>query len=263
MRSLFLLCLYLCTSLGFAQNQLPDAQTRSEIIYSLASEMQRLDGEALLVRQNRNLSWAQMIQDLQREAQQSNTWAELLKNFACLDQAYPNLHSSLTIGDHYTQFVLPKIDLSVPIVTEWQSPNEVQYKTLTEDQLIAINGRSINQWQKENFEFCKFPLLEQCDMLLISNLQKELLAWDRTQPLQFTLKNGAKIWTTEVQWNLRKSMPPPPHQDYCKNETNRYQNFQRVYTGNRTCVYESSRYPDTAILRITSFYYSPSSLKKN
>lgn len=269
MKSLFFLNVFLSAQMNYAQPTLPDAKTRAEIVRTLASEMQRLDGEALNVRKNRSTSWTQLSDLLSLEAEQAKSTSEFIRVLSRLDQSYPNLHATLQIGKDLSDSLPERIELKIYFMAEVFSPVKTRYvisyihseATYSKDEqpelgdeLIAINNRPMLDWQKENLDFCKFPLQHQCDNLLSVHFEKEFLSWQRSQPLIFTLKRGSKIWDIAVESRpltagLRK-------QADCKNENSRYQNFQRVYEGNRACVYQSLKDPKTAVLRITSFDYS-------
>lgn len=265
-------------SIAFSQTQapeteipLPSATVRSQILTSLAAEIERLDGEALSVRKNRAVSWRSLVQNLEKEMTDASSWVEFLRVLSRLDLSYPNLHSSLKPGESALKYVPRKMKPKVTFASEWRESNHVRYvisqvapeagysaelSPKEGDEVLSINGRSVESWQNENFEFCKFPLKEQCDFEMPSTFEKELLSWNRRQALTYQLKREQKVWTIPVDLQKEDKPASTSQTPFCKEETNRYSDFKLAYAGNRACIYESEKHPGTAIFRITSFSYS-------
>ncbi|MCB0411725.1 MAG: hypothetical protein KDD22_04325, partial [Bdellovibrionales bacterium] len=272
-----LVILFLVGGLAQARLKIPSAEVRSKMLLDFAAEMTRLDGEALYVRRNRKETWTDIVEKLSTEAQVADSSENLFRTFSRLSQAYPNLHSAVSPGKSWGYRSQKRLMFSATMGAEWLGPDFVRYriskintdnfsqrgknKPAVGDEILAINGRSIKEWQNENFEFCKFPLKSQCDFELTMNFYRELLSWQHDQPLSFTLKRGEKVWESPVLFKRSKNSAAAPPKPYCDQETSRYENFELVYSGNRACVYESKIDPDTAVLRITSFNYSPDSLR--
>ena len=274
MKGLFLLSAFLCGQFVYAQLTLPHANIRGDIVRLLASEMERLDGEALYLRKNRQASWQQITDQLAIEAEQAITLNDFARVFSRLNQSYPNLHASLNIGKELESALIKGTELKVYFMAEILSERQTQYvisnihkdavyskETQPElgDELLAINGQAMADWEKETLEFCKFPLAYQCNRELPRYFEKEFLSWRNTQPLFFTLRRGSKVWDILVE--TRPKAAGTRNQVDCKIENNRHQGFKRIYSGNRACVYQSINDPKTALLRITSFDYS--GLNKN
>jgi hypothetical protein len=256
---------------AFALDALPSADVRQKMIQKLTAEITRLDGEGLYVRQNRPRSWNAITTQIQQEATAASDWKSFYRSFARLNQAFPNLHSNLTASAELASalnqtLIRPKADFTA----EWLTPNLVRFviskvdsdlnlpadiQPQAGDLLIAINGRDMKSWALENFEFCKFPLKEQCDFMLPEYFKKEILSWERSQDLNFTLQRNDKVWTIAIPVKEVSRQPQDPKSAYCKYSPNRYDDFHLIYSGNRLCIYESPNHPKTAVMRITSFNY--------
>src|SRR5262245_38808224 len=79
-----------------AEPAFPPANQRAAMLTKLASEMERLDGEGLIVRErNRARSFRETAKALAEEARSATSWTALMRAFARLDAAYPNLHAKL------------------------------------------------------------------------------------------------------------------------------------------------------------------------
>lgn len=276
MKNLFVFAVFiLMVSSAQALDKLPSPQVRERMIQDLTTTMTRLDGEALYVRQNRNQAWAQTTQDISQEAAHAGTWPELYRSFMRVNQAYPNLHSNLKPGADIKLLLEKPIRLKTEFQALWLAPHHVAFviskvdadldlsantKPQVGDSVIAINGRSMQAWTKENFEFCKFAIKEQCDTQLPAQLLKEFLSWNRTQPFSLTLKRGNNVWSVIIP--TEETTPPGPEaNEYCKYDSNRYDGFHISYAGNRLCIFENPSLPGTAIMRITSFIYSREGLE--
>jgi hypothetical protein len=277
-RLTFLLALVVFSISAKAAEPLPNAGVRQKMITDLARDMARLDGEALFVRKNRAQYWNVIVQKLRQEAAGAQNWPAFYRVFSRLNQAYPNLHSNISPGDELKALFPTPLRFKIAFQTEWLTPTNTRFtisnvdadlhlpadkKPQVGDNVTAINGRSIESWSAENFEFCKLPIKQQCDIILFLQLQKEILSWDRSQPLEFTLERAGRTWTIPVRKEDAPSSPRSLKEFYCKYDSNRYDGFQLVYTGNRLCVFESVNHPGTAVMRITSFYYGQGTLEEN
>jgi len=274
---IFLVLIVFASSVTFAQADLPSPEVRVNALKAIASEMRRLDGEALYVRRNRAIPWDETVIKLEKEAENATSWFAFMKPLLRLNLAYPNLHSSMVPGQDAMKYLPKRIQPKVGFTAEWLTPNQVRYVVSRVDQdvqytadvepqvgdeVVEINGRSVDDWKNENFELCKFPLRAQCDFEFTSTFQKELLSWSRQDSLTYTLKRNETTWTIVVDLREEGTYFPAPQGDSCRQEQNRYSDFKLVYGGNLACVYESTKYPGTAIFRITGFNYSKDILKQ-
>ncbi len=263
---------------AFAQTNPPPADIRAKILTAVASEMERLDGEALYVRQNRVSTWTQIKNGLEQEAANAKSWLGFMRSLLRLDLSYPNLHSSAKPGQDAMKYLPKRAKPKVAFQAEWLASNKVkyviskvdsdiQYNTndvpQVGDEVLAINGRDVQDWKNENFEFCKFPIKEQCDVMLPSMFEKELLSWTREQPLSYKVQRAGRVWTIAIAVKEEGTYLPSPKGYSCRQEMGRYDDFKMVYAGNRACIYESIKHPGTAIFRIMGFNYSKDSLEQN
>lgn len=230
----------------------------------LTSEMKRLDAAALSVRKNRIKNWDKILSDLKGELKEAKNLDETLLVFEKLDASYPNLHSYVTFAD-----AIKRKDIKVPVAgisRLWRGEKDVifQITSISEDpkikgdikagdELIAINGRSMDKWSEENFEFCKWPLREQCDDDLFKNLVNNYLSWKNSDPLYYTLKRGGNTWDIQIplknpQKRNRKKYPT------CEEENSRYPGYSLTYAGARLCLYNNLTAPP--IMRVMRFKYT-------
>jgi hypothetical protein len=284
MKNIFLFAVLIFTasftaSSAKALDKFPSPQVRERMIQDLVRTMTRLDGEALYVRQNRAQTWTDTTQAIAQEATLANSGPELYRAFMRVNQAYPNLHSNLKPGADFKLFSQKPLRLKAEFQANWLAPHKVTFsiskvdadlnlaaevKPQVGDSVIAINGRDIQDWTKENFEFCKFPLKEQCDTQLHNQLLKEFLSWNRTMPLSLTLQRGHQTWSVIVPTEEATDGPQETVKMLtCKYDSNRYDGFKIVYAGNRLCIFENPADPDTAVMRITSFIYDKTLLEPN
>lgn len=277
-RTVILISSLLMSTMALARtDELPSSTVRSNVLKAVASEMRRLDGEALYVRQNRAANWDRTVSGLQKEAGKADTWLEFMKALLSLDLAFPNLHSSMRPGREAMKHIPKRVKPKVGFAAEWLGPSEIRYVVSSVDpdvhypaaqapqvgdEIIEINGRKERDWKKENFELCKFPLEAQCDFELPSTFLKELLSWSREKPLTYTLKRNGATWKIAVDLKEEGSYFPERKGFSCKQESNRHPGFKITYAGNRACIFENAKRPGTAVLRIMGFDYSADTLVK-
>ena len=267
------------SSSSFADTFKNEQKTSLKLFDAYLNEIDRLDGDGLLPRYNRKLSWNQLKQKLRSDLKKSQTRMETGRIFSRLDSAYTNLHAHIKLNPEYDynsegrpmvaasfqpEFI--NEDGSVPrylianVRKEYfihLNPEQRPYKG---DEVIAINGVSIKKWSDENFEFCKFPLRNQCESDFWDNFRKGWLSWFRRLPLTYTLKREGKTIDIKIPVFARVENKPSNNASEeklkpCDNEPDRYPGFNMVYQGYQACVYENKAIADTALLRIRSFRY--------
>ncbi|MBK9322894.1 MAG: hypothetical protein IPM97_08120 [Bdellovibrionaceae bacterium] len=272
------------TAQTFAVSLQNERQTSLTLFDAYLKEVERLDGDGLLPRHNRKLSWNQLTQKLRSELKKSQSRMEMGRVFTRLDAAYTNLHAHIRLNPDYdfTSEGRPMIaasfqpefiseDGSVPryrvanVRKEYFIHLEPNQRPQKGDEVIAINGISIKKWSDENFEFCKFPLRNQCESDFWDNFRKGNLSWYRRQPLSYSLKRDGKRIDIKIPVYARvennsssssNNQKPTP----CGAEPDRYPNFDLVYQGYQACVYENKTLPNTSLLRIRSFRYKKGEL---
>lgn len=277
---MFMINLALYSKVYAAQADLPSAKNRELLFKTYISEIQRLDGDGLIPRKNRVMSWQKITNQLKAELLRAKSKKEIGRVFARLDAAYPNLHAHIALADEFNwradgrlsiaanfypeevfETELPKRYLIGSAKQEYFINLDADLRPQAGDEVLAINGRSIQKWSDENFEFCKFPLRSQCEVTFWNNFRDELLSWHRKQDLHYTIKRGQKTWQVRVPVFGRQSNGK---QDATKepacgvDDGQRYPGFENVYSGFHACVYESKYFQDVAILRIRSFNYTKS-----
>lgn len=231
------------------------------------SEIERLDGQALKIRENRSISWRETVQSIRKEILNAQSTADLERAFRKLDLAYPSRHASYSFEHDGGVGLVPR----VRFISEWIQSDKVQLRVsdidrdfeiepeirpVAGDTVIAINGRAIKDWLEEGFAYCKFPLKLQCDVEFAENFRLQRFSWDQSQPLNYTLQRGSKVWILNVPLRTPRGGVTTDFGHDCAGEKNRYPGFKLKYLGSKACVYSSRKYPSTVILRISSFRYS-------
>lgn len=256
-----------------------ERKTAIKLFDEYLKEVNRLDGDGLLPRKNRKLSWNELSAKLRTDLSHSQTKMDIGRVFVRLDAAYTNLHAHIRVSPEYDftsegrpmvaasfQPELINEDGSVPkylianVRKEFFIHLEPDKRPQKGDELIAINHKPIKKWSDENFEFCKFPLKSQCEYDLWDNFRKGNLSWYRRQPLVYTIKRENKKFDVQIPIfaNLENKTSASRSDDKptpCGPEPEKYPNFEMVYQGYHACVYENKNMPDTAILKIKSFRY--------
>jgi hypothetical protein len=254
-----LLLLLLSALASFAQSPspFPPATTRARMLEALAAKMEKLDGEALFVRERgRKKTFASVAAQLKEEARRAQSWPELYQVFSRLDHAYSSLHASFRPTDLWPR---ERKQLKARFGTDWLSPEKTGFRIRAVDEdfpapkpirpepgdlLLAINGRSMEDWSREHFEFCKWPLWQQCDQELPEYFSQEGV---------FLLERGGRRW--EVKVPVEKSQAGEAGDKRCGKDKNLYQGFTLRHAGRFACLFEKDGDPSTVLLRISSFYY--------
>lgn len=268
------------TPLDLADLPFPGTESRLKLFDEVVSEMARRDGEAMEARRLRPESWAKTLQGLREELRQAENFKDLARVFARVDASYTNLHSSVQFvatGEWFAPgTVRPKAWVATKISeraqvsfhlevddSKWSTPSLLGLRS--GDEVVAVNGRSLKDWSRENFHFCKFPLQSQCDEELFENLVGETLSWQRGSPLALEVREASgKTLTLDIPYEIRSSTPEERQARElernqrleCVRSPERYPGFHLVYAGNRACLFEKDNDNSVALLRITSFSYS-------
>jgi len=249
---------------------LPNAELRKKAFENFVSEINRLDGEGLIPRFNRPESWRVTTSKLAEEAQSAQSLFELGRVYKRLDATYPNLHARVHLRQELDQDKAEgTVQFPFEIRPDLQVKDSSQYSyfivnpekntnLVHGDQILAINGQSIVELEKENFLFCKFPTFTQCALELESNLKKEILIWNRNTSLFLQVKRKDLILNISVKVDIiPRDKQPNEDEKNCQQQESRYPNFQLDYKGHNLCAYKSAEYPGKLVLRIKSFVYAP------
>lgn len=238
-------------------------------------QIERLDGDGLLPRNNRPETFAQTLKKLSVEASEAATLFELGRVFRRLDATYPNLHAHLILNPKLNEaatsgrvslpfrFFPERSPSAGPLIYRLSISKPQLTNLKTGDILLAINGKTMDYWEKENFLFCKFPLREQCLRELQSNFTAEILGWNRAQKLTVQILRGEEKLEEAVNVEVTTTAPSKTGQSQCSAQSGRYKDFSLVHKGIHVCAFESVKHPQTVVLRISSFYYEKSSLQKD
>lgn len=261
----------------------PNEQTRVKIFDKVVSELERIDGEGLPPRKNRPEKWSVTVSKLRAQAQKAQNPIEYGQVFRKLDATYPNLHANLVLKEEYdiaAGRIRPKISARfAPEVVEFKKKtpryllNTIEtdmmkrFKETTRpaigDEILEINGRSIKDWSRENFIYCKMPWREQCEINFFDHFRKGFLSWDWRSPLTYKLQRNGRIWTIDVPFEVpnqtelkaKQAAASASPQPDCFGELDRYKGFTPVYKGLNICAFESEKHPNIVSLRIASFSY--------
>lgn len=273
LRLLFFTMGLLISNSLIARSVLEDSKTNLQAFDLLSSEIERLDASALPLHQLRSKTWFQIKSELRSELLKATGPEQIARVFTKLDRAYSNSHTYLDLDPKLKVEVQPQIYTpSVNISVDWLSENRLRLRIGSlqsevfefadtvdtpkiGDEIIEINGRSVEIWLEENFNFCKLSLKEQCAFEFQDNFYSQLLSWNANQSIQYTLKRGKRIWNLIVPVKVLPIKDSVRKSNHCSEEFKRYPDFHLVYAGNRACVFESNSDSSIAILRITSFSY--------
>jgi len=256
-------------------------ETRVAIFDKVVTELERIDGEGLLARRNRPVSWKATVADLRSQARTAESKIDFGQVFRRLDATYPNLHAKVTLADKYdiaAGRLRPKIAFRFGAEFIGLKPSKTKYKISSidgelskeineavrpalGDNIVAINGKAMAIWSDENFLNCKFPLRQQCEANIFDHFRKGLLSWDWRSPLTYTLERNGRTWDVRVPVEMPKldtisaAVQIPKLEGDCPDKPDRYQGFRPVYKGLNICVFESDNASNVTVLRIVSFSY--------
>lgn len=261
----------------------PTEKVRLKIFAKVVSELERIDGEGLPPRKNRPESWKKTVDILRHQVMIAKNPIEFGQVFRKLDATYPNLHTQLVLADQYdiaAGRVRPKIGVRFAAEVIERNQKVFKYKVNSieaemmksfkevnrpaiGDEVLAINGKPMTAWSRENFIYCKFPMREQCEANFFDHFRKGFLSWDWRQPLKYTLQRNGRIWDIDVPFempsslgnSLVQSQPNKSAELECPVEADRYDGFSPVYRGLNICAFESQEHPNVTVLRIASFRY--------
>lgn len=267
-----LICLLLTSCLGFAQSEpkLPNKKQREQLFKQVVSEINRLDGEGLIPRFNRPEDWNVTTDKLALEAKNATSIYDWVRAFKKLDATYPNLHAKIFFRKELDQIANEgSIKFNFILAPELTSPNAETYKYFVRkynddnssiksgDEIIAINDKPIHEIETVNFIYCKFPLKSQCALELSDNLRKELLLWNRSLPLEFTVLRGLE----KIKYKVGTTTSPQKNtgsddNTSCEERATLYKGFDLAFKGFNLCAYTSKNQRNTLVLRIRSFLYT-------
>lgn len=251
---------------------LPSAATQNKLVLRFKDEMLRLDGDGLVARIDRPVSFTDTIDRLADEALSNKTPLDFYRTFSRLSGTYTNLHSSAVFDSKTKAAVRTAYDLypSIWLMTEIDSRGkptvkidsvedaETRLKISEGDEVVSINGSLVSNWLDENFLYCKHPLRMQCDRNFESTLHEQILSW-KTGALTYTVSHENRLVDVEVKFSEIQPQPsgsPKPKYRKCDYRADkRYPGFKMVHQGHLACLFEKSDDPNVAVLRIQSFQY--------
>lgn len=270
---LVLIIAQLISAVSPAKSVLDNPNLNVQAFDLLTSEIERLDASAIQLHQNRSKTWFEIKKELRYDLLKAESSEQIARVFYRLDQSYSNSHAYMDIDPDLTEsFPLQPLSPSIEMGYDWLSLSQtrVRIKSLHSeihdygktskapqvgDEIIAINGRSLNFWLDENFNFCKQTLKTQCLFEFQHNFYSQILGWSSTEPILYTLKRGSKHWDVPVYVKAIARPPSIPASKFCFADPGRYNGFKLVYSGNRACIFQSLTDSAIAVLRISSFSY--------
>lgn len=274
----------------FAQNSnlsqsLPPSLTQQQkvtLFDRVVSEIERLDGDGLIIRHTRPESWRETVARLRKEAALAATLIEFGDVFHRLRGTYPNFHAAVRLADAYRAPwmqrdrwlpVVIRADVVKPGISRprlrvasvdaaWANARSANDGTpVLGDEVVAINGRPASEWLRENEIFCKQPLAAQCPIEFHRNLARGLLYWRPDSPLVIdVVRLGEKAEAIRFTINPNAVASPPPTASvalppmFCDAAARRMpEGFTLAWAGSMVCVFEHPRLAGTQIWRISSF----------
>lgn len=248
--------------------EVPSAELQQRILLALRNEMIRLDGEGLLSRKDRPETFVETTDKLVKQTLANQSLNDFFNSFQKLSATYTNLHSRAIFSNKVNQ----QIDLpwykrqSIWLFAEVDQ-NDVKMRidhiedpslaNISEgDEIVAINGRSIQSWLSENFLFCKYALKIQCHRQFESNLLSLNLSWKGDTDLIYTVKHQDQKIDVKLTFSEDTTTRDPLRKRCDWNESKRYKGFKRIHLGFFACLYEKEDNPEVALLRIASFQYN-------
>ena len=255
------------------------AQQKLALFDLVVAEIERLDGDGLIIRHTRPESWRETVARLRKEAALSATLIDYGYVFHRLRGTYPNFHAAVNIADAYRAPwmqgdrwlpVIIRADVVKPGVKRpslriawidqaWaNAPPPRDTRPPLGDVVTAINGRPTSEWLRENEIFCKQPLAAQCPMEFHRNLARGYLFWRPDTPLVVDVERQGEavrftIDPTVVSTpSLTTSAATPPA--FCDAAVGRVPDgFVLAWAGTMVCVFEHPKLAGTQIWRISSF----------
>ena len=213
------------STLAGAETLLPTKAQRVALFDALVSEIERLDGDGLINRHTRPESWRQTTSKLRDAAATANSPIEYGQVFHRLRATYPNFHAGVSIADAYRGAWMqsdaklpvliraeavgpgqPRPPLRIAQVDEAWAKSTAPEATLPRvgDIVIAMNGRTVDEWHRENEVFCKQPTLAQCPIEFHRNLARGLLFWHPDAPLALEI----------IRTIYSRHLPSPTSRDF-------------------------------------------------
>jgi len=251
--------------------ELPKVEIKKKMVLELVREMERMDGDGLLPRDNRPESWTNTILRLTDESSSATNLYELGRVFKRIDATYPNLHAKIYLSPELDEkkqegivslpfkFYPDRVDREKAVskyLVVVPKPGDKSLKN--GDELLSINTIPIQAWARENFIFCKFPLREQCEMEFFDNFNNELLGWNRHQSLDLEVRRKGKVLIVSIRPEIKLSEPSQDEKTKdlpCGVSKDRYKGFVLTYEGQNLCAFESQFDRQTVVIRIKSFQY--------
>jgi hypothetical protein len=263
--------LYLLT-MAFAQisysYELPSVSTQKNIFKDIRNEMIRLDGEGLIAREDRHRSFKKTTQKILKNYHFKNE-IDFFHLFKQMDATYTNLHSKVVFPEVFEEqipnlsYLKPSFWSTAEVTSNSKTKLFVEFieeenlkNIISEgDEIIAINGRTIESWLQENFQFCKHPLKIQCDRNFENNLFSYNLSFKGSE-LIYSIKHDNQI--TNVKQSFSEYPPSEPNhaRKFCDYKADkRYPNFNLKYKGQHACFFEHQNNSKIGLLRINTFQY--------
>lgn len=266
----------------YISNQSLMMSKRLEMFDALVKEIDRVDADRKDILKLKGIDWDQNILDLRSEIEKAETPQELGRALRKIDSLYPHIQSQQVLNPELESVPLgSKVVLPfkmVPTIKDSMAkhfkyfiaqvspdnfePGPVPHKG---DEVVEINGKGIEEWEKENFRFCKSTSAAVCALELNHNFRNENIGWSHEQPIEMQVLHGADkinvklIAKIEASGGFEPSETADIYNDVfpCGIDIKRrYFEFGFLYKGRRLCVLGSHSHPGVAVMRIANFNYS-------
>ena len=248
--------------------ELPSAALQQKIFVALRNEMIRLDGEGLQSRKDRPETFTETTNTLSQNIITNQTLNDFFNSFQKLSATYTNLHSRAIFSDEVDQqidlpwykrqsiWLFSEVDRNNVKIRIDKIEDSTSRSLISEgDEVVAINGQSIQSWLTENFLFCKYALKIQCHRQFESNLLSLNLSWKGNSDLIYTVKHKGQFVDIKLTFSPDTGVKDPLRKRCDWNRGKRYKGFKLIHIGFFACLYEKENDPKIALLRIASFQY--------
>ncbi len=257
---------------------------RVAIFDALVKEIDRIDADRKEILKLKGENWDENINELRGEVEKAQSLGAFGRALRKVDSLYPHVQSQQVLNPELESIPIgSKINLAFKIVPTIKDVKERHFKYFISqvtadhfeagpvprigDEVIEINKKGIEDWEDENYKFCKAVSRGVCALEFNHNFRNESLAWNHDQVIELVLLRGPDKITAHLKARIQSS------DGFEASDTadtysdgfpcgidikRRYFEFGFLYKGRRLCLLGSHAHPGVALMRISNFNYSGS-----